>query len=206
MRDYRTVELTPALDKATGSIGEAAGHIGKVLVRSRTILWVCIGGAAQLIVVSAVWSWLPSFLNRTYDIAPAQAGVRAAVVVLAGAIGSVVCGAVVDRVGTSRPRAKFAALSLLCIATLIVLMLAFGTRLFGLSLHCWAAICTHHTRRLHNDLHSRSHSRNRHRCHPSGSSRNRMFPAGPIPEFVWALLWALSWPAYFQTPGGSSWH
>ena len=102
VRDYRTVKLTPALDKATGSIGEAARHIGKVLVRSRTILWVCIGGAAQLIVVSAVWSWLPSFLNRTYDIAPAQAGVRAAVVVLAGAIGSVVCGAVVDRVGTSR--------------------------------------------------------------------------------------------------------
>ena len=64
VRDYRTVELTPALDKATGSIGEAAGHIGKVLLRSRTILWVCIGGAAQLIVVSAVWSWLPSFLNR----------------------------------------------------------------------------------------------------------------------------------------------
>ena len=134
VRDYRTVKLTPALDKATGSIGEAAGHIGKVLVRSRTILWVCIGGAAQLIVVSAVWSWLPSFLNRTYDIEPAQAGVWAAVVVLAGAIGSVVCGAVVDRVGTSRPRAKFAALSLLCIATLIVLMLAFGTRLLGLSL------------------------------------------------------------------------
>jgi len=134
VRDYRTVELTPALDKATQSMSDAAGHIVRILVRSRTILWVCIGGAAQLIVVSAVWSWLPSFLNRAYGLAPAEAGVKAALVVLAGGIGSVVCGAVVDRAGTSRPRAKFTALALLCIATLVILMLAFEPRLLGLSL------------------------------------------------------------------------
>jgi MFS family permease len=87
-----------------------------------------------LIVVSAVWAWLPSFLNRTYGIAPAEAGVKAALVVLAGAIGSVAWGAVVDRVGTLRPRAKFTALALLCIASLVILMLGFGTPLFGLSL------------------------------------------------------------------------
>ena len=134
VRDYRTVELTPALDKATQSMSDAAGHIVKILVRSRTILWVCIGGAAQLIVVSAVWSWLPSFLNRAYGLAPAEAGVKAALVVLAGGIGSVVCGAVVDRAGTSQPRAKFTTLALLCIATLVILMLAFEPRLLGLSL------------------------------------------------------------------------
>ena len=134
VRDYRTVELTPALDKASRSISEAAGHIFKILVHSRTILWVCIGGAAQLIVVSAVWAWLPSFFNRAYGIAPAEAGVEAAVVVLAGAIGSVAWGAAVDRVGLSRPQAKFAALALLCVATLVVLMLGFGAPLLGLSL------------------------------------------------------------------------
>jgi MFS family permease len=134
VRDYRTVELTPSLDQATRSISAAAGHIAKILVRSRTILWVCIGGAAQLIVVSAIWSWLPSFFNRAYGIAPAEAGVKAAVVVLAGAIGSVAWGAVVDRVSRSRLRAKFSALALLCIATLVVLVLAFDARLLGLSL------------------------------------------------------------------------
>ena len=89
-----------------------------MLVRSRTMLWVCIGAAAQLIVVSAVWSWLPSFLNRVHGIAPAQAGVKAALVVLAGALGSVVWGAVVDRAGMRRSRTKFTVLALLCIATL----------------------------------------------------------------------------------------
>ena len=97
VRDYRTVELSPALDQTTRSVADTVRHIAKTLARSRTMLWVCIGAAAQLIVVSAIWSWLPSFLNRVHGIAPAQAGVRAALVVLAGAIGSVVWGAVVDR-------------------------------------------------------------------------------------------------------------
>src|SRR5215470_15211532 len=117
VRDYRTVELSPALDQATRSIADTIWHIAKTLARSRTMLWVCIGAAAQLIVVSAVWSWLPSFLNRVHDIAPAQAGVRAALVVLAGAIGSVVWGAVVDRAGVKRSDRKFAVLALLCLAT-----------------------------------------------------------------------------------------
>ena len=134
VRDYRTVELTPTLDQATRSMSGVARHIVKILTRSRTMLWVCIGGAAQLIVVSAVWSWLPSFLNRVHGVAPAQAGVRAALVVLAGAIGSVVWGAVADRAGIRRSRTKFTVLALLCIATLAALVFAFGAPQFGLTL------------------------------------------------------------------------
>src|SRR6187401_25293 len=64
VRDYRTVALEPTQDARRRSLGKAAQHIGSMLMRSPTMLWVCIGGAAQLIVVSALWSWLPSFLNR----------------------------------------------------------------------------------------------------------------------------------------------
>ncbi len=97
-----------------------------ILVRTRTMLWVCIGGAAQLIVVSALWSWLPSFLNRVHGIAPAQAGVKAALVVLAGAAGSVIWGAVVDRAGTRHPRRKLATMALLCLISMVVIAYAFG--------------------------------------------------------------------------------
>jgi MFS family permease len=134
VRDYRTVELTPTLDKATRSLGETLAHIAKMLTQSRTMLWVCIGAAAQLIVVSAVWSWLPSFLNRVHGIAPAQAGVRAALVVLCGAIGSIIWGAVVDRAGLRRSRTKFAVLSLLCLIALATLMFAFGAPQFGVAM------------------------------------------------------------------------
>ncbi|MFL5519398.1 MAG: MFS transporter [Gemmatimonadales bacterium] len=129
VRDYRTVRLEPALDAKRRSLGEATRHIVKMLARSRTMLWVCVGGAAQLVVVSALWSWLPSFLNRVHGIVPAQAGLKAALVVLCGAAGSVVWGVVVDRVGTRHPRRKLVTMALLCVASMVVLVTAFGTTL-----------------------------------------------------------------------------
>ena len=127
VRDYHTVELKPELDAKRRSLGEAAMHIVRLLLRSKTMLWVCVGGAAQLISVSALWSWLPSFLNRVHGIDPAQAGAKAALVVLAGAVGSVIWGAVVDRVGVRHPRRKLVALALLCLVSMAVLAYAFGT-------------------------------------------------------------------------------
>lgn len=126
VRDYRTVDLTPELNQATKSTGSTAAFIAKALVRSPTMLWVCLGGAAQLIVVSAIWSWLPSFLNRYHGIAPDQAGVKAALVVLCGAVGSVVWGSVADRAGLRRARNKLTTMALVCVVTLGVLMPTFA--------------------------------------------------------------------------------
>jgi MFS family permease len=126
VRDYRTVELTPELDQATQSAGSTAKFVARALVRSPTMFWVCLGGAAQLIVVSAVWAWLPSFLNRYHGVAASQAGARAALVVLAGAIGSVLWGALVDRTGKGRKRNKLFALAALCLVCVAVLVTTFG--------------------------------------------------------------------------------
>jgi predicted MFS family arabinose efflux permease len=131
VRDYRTVELPPGLNQATRSTGSAAKFIAKNLLRSRTLLWVCLGGAAQLIVVSAVWSWLPSFLNRFHGIAPDQAAIKAALIVLCGAVGSVAWGAVVDRVGAGRPRHKLTTMAALCLVALAVLMPTFAETTAG---------------------------------------------------------------------------
>jgi MFS family permease len=62
VRDYKTVQLTPVLASATASASGTAKHIAKRLARTPTMLWVCLGGAAQLVVVSAVWAWLPTRL------------------------------------------------------------------------------------------------------------------------------------------------
>jgi MFS transporter, Spinster family, sphingosine-1-phosphate transporter len=126
VRDYGTVAMAPALDAKRQSLAQAARHIVKLLVRSRTMLWVCVGGAAQLIVVSALWSWLPSFLNRVHGVAPAQAGMKAALVVLAGAAGAVVCGALVDRVGLRLPYRRLAMMAALCVTSMAVLVAAFA--------------------------------------------------------------------------------
>jgi len=138
VRDYRTVDLTPRLDRATRSTGSAVRAIVQALTRSRTMLWVCIGGSAQLIVVSAIWAWLPSYLNRVHGLAPDRAAISAAMVVLSGAVGSVVWGALIDRAGRRRPRAKLQAMALLCIASLVVLVSAFGAPRFGIAMSAQA--------------------------------------------------------------------
>src|SRR5690348_12907114 len=103
VRDYRTV---PTATAGEGDAPSKRNMVGTIF-RSTTVRWVCIGAAAELIAVSALWSWLPSFLNRSYGIAPDKAGAQAALVVLAGALGSLVLGVVVDRAGVRNARGKF---------------------------------------------------------------------------------------------------
>ena len=134
VRDYRTVDLTPQLTQATRTPGNALTHIIGVLARTRTLLWVCAGAAVQLIVVSAVRAWLPSYLNRVHGIAPDQAAIKAALVVLCGAAGTVVWGAVADRCGAVRARMKLHAVAVLCVATTLVLLPTFGAHAAGIAL------------------------------------------------------------------------
>jgi MFS family permease len=134
VRDYKTVNVggrNPASFEA-GLVGR--GALFKSIFRSWTARWVCIGGAAQLIALSALWAWLPSFLNRTYGIAPDKAGIQAALVVLAGAVGGVVLGAIVDWAGARRPNGRFVAIACFCVLTTMTLVVAFGGKQFGITL------------------------------------------------------------------------
>jgi len=126
VKDYKTVTLTPQLEQVTQTLGATLRHIFGTLARTRTLLWVCVGAAMQLIVVSAVWSWLPSYLNRFYGVVPEAAAKQAAVVVLIGALGSVVWGYVVDRLALRRPRNKLSALAVLCLISMAIFLTAFA--------------------------------------------------------------------------------
>jgi len=149
VRDYNTVDLAPERAPSEPKRG-AARFALKTLARSRTIRWVCLGAAAQLIVVSSIWAWLPSFLNRYHGIDPASAGVRAAAVVLIGAAGSIFWGVVVDRLCIGQPRRKAYMLAGLCIFTLSLLMptfagtggLDYGTQFALIALGGFTMSCT----------------------------------------------------------------
>jgi MFS family permease len=125
VRDYKTVALTAPLSRAASSTGNAVRFIAGALVRSRTMAWVCVGDAAQLIVVSALWAWMPSYLSRVQGMPTQQASIKAALVVLCGAFGSMVWGFVVDRAGAYRARNKLHAVAIVCAASLCVLTPAF---------------------------------------------------------------------------------
>jgi len=134
VRDYHTVNVGTHAQGATRSaVGVARAAFG-ALKRSPTLLWVSIGSALQLIVLSAMWAWLPSFLNRVHGIAPAQAGMHAAIVVLCGAFGSVAWGVVCDMVGRRYPRGRVISMAVLCLISTAVLGAAFGLPLLGVQL------------------------------------------------------------------------
>ncbi len=75
--------------------------------------------------MAAIIAWMPTYLNRYYAMKPDQAGVTAAVFVLIGAIGMVVCGAVTDRVCRHSPPRKMAMAIAYCVTTAMILGVAF---------------------------------------------------------------------------------
>ena len=126
VRDYKTVALTPKPDAGIQSVAGTLEHIFGTLLRTRTILWVCLAGAMQLVTMSAVTSWLSSFLNRYQGMTSSDAARHTALVILASAAGVLFWGIVVDRLGRRRPRNKLLGLSVLCAAPAVIFMFAFG--------------------------------------------------------------------------------
>lgn len=126
VKDYRTVALDARLEPVARSPGAFVRHVAGRLWRIPTLLWICVGAPLQLVVVAAVWSWLPSFLNRVHGLPAEAASRQGALVVLAGALGSIVWGTVVDRIAARRLRAKLVAVAGLCAATTAIFLAAFG--------------------------------------------------------------------------------
>ena len=127
VRDYKTVALTPALNQATRSTGSTVAFVAKSLARSRTMLWVCMGGAAQLVVVSAVWSWLPSFLEPFSQSAARRRRRCARPWWCCSALSAACSGAASSTAPASRrPRFKLFVMAAICIAAMLVLLPTFA--------------------------------------------------------------------------------
>jgi MFS family permease len=117
------------------------------LFRSRAILCAYLGSGLQLFIAGALLTWLPSFLNRYYGMAPDRAGVTSAGFVLIGGVGMVACGAITDRLSRDQPLRKLRMAILFCLASCILLTLAFrlpfgGAQLLLISLGLFFAAGT----------------------------------------------------------------
>ncbi|MGN5476381.1 MFS transporter [Cupriavidus basilensis] len=103
----------------------------KVMLNSRSLWWTCLGGAFQVIVISTIWAWMPSYLNRSYGLAPARAGMLASMVVLSGALGVIFWGFVSDRISLHKPRNKLVLMAALCFFAPLLFGAAFSGRVTG---------------------------------------------------------------------------
>ena len=64
VRDYRTVPLLDAQ-----AMRMRTGAVLRALFKPRSALAAYAGGALQLLAVSTVYAWLPSYLNRYHGLA-----------------------------------------------------------------------------------------------------------------------------------------
>jgi len=124
--DYKTVEFASPTAQGPHSAKGFVRQAAASLAGSPTVWWTCVGAACQLVVVSTIWAWLPSYFNRYHGAAPEKAAMLAAVIVLCGAAGSFVWGVVADAVAVRRPRNKLVLMATLSTATLLVFIAAFG--------------------------------------------------------------------------------
>jgi MFS family permease len=121
VRDYRTV---PLIDAQAPRMGTAA--VLSALIKPRSALAAYAGGALQLLAVSTIYAWLPSYLNRFHGLATDKAGLMTAIVLILGSVGIVLWGYVADRLATGKPRNKMLVPAACMIVTALLLSPAFG--------------------------------------------------------------------------------
>jgi MFS family permease len=95
----------------------------KALFPAPSVICAYVGSGLQLFIMGAMLAWMPSYLNRYYGMAIDGAGVTAAVFVLIGGVGMIVCGVLTDRLSRHQPARKWLmaiAYSLTCCTLLAV--------------------------------------------------------------------------------------
>ena len=121
VRDYRTV---PLADPEAGRLGVRGVLRG--LFGPRTARVAYAASALQLLTVSSIYVWLPSYLNRFHGLATDRAGLMTAVVLILGSVGLVLWGYVADRQAEISARRKLMVPALCLVAAALLLSWAFG--------------------------------------------------------------------------------
>jgi MFS transporter, Spinster family, sphingosine-1-phosphate transporter len=125
VRDYKTVAMPASV--ANGSKPRMTMRaVVAELLRPRTALVTCIGAGLNLLVVSTMYAWLPSYFNRFYDLPPDKAGLKTAVVVLVGGLGALLWSLVADRLSARLPRARLIIPAIAAVLTTVFMLAAFA--------------------------------------------------------------------------------
>jgi MFS family permease len=133
---YPTIVQERKVAQATPCNGSAQGHclvtldglqrFVVALFPCRRVVFSYIGSGIQLMISAASVVWLPSYFNRYYGMAPAEASGTAAIFVLIGGVGMIACGALADRAGYRLPARKLTFAAFFCLMTAVFFLFAFS--------------------------------------------------------------------------------
>jgi MFS transporter, Spinster family, sphingosine-1-phosphate transporter len=127
VRDYETLPLdapSPQTGRSMPKVGWR--RIARELFRARSGIAAYLGGALQLITVSTLLAWLPSYFHRYYGVPADRAGVRAALVIIAGTAGILAWGYIADLMSRRNLRHRLLVPAACALMTLALLSTAFG--------------------------------------------------------------------------------
>lgn len=79
----------------------------RVLFGSPSVRLAYLGSGLQLFVMAAMVAWIPSYLNRYYEMPAGKAAGMAGLFILSGAVGMVVCGIITDKLARNAPGRKW---------------------------------------------------------------------------------------------------
>ncbi|MEU8727617.1 MFS transporter [Streptomyces antimycoticus] len=120
-------KLGSAARKQSGRSGERAplGPQLRRLFSSVSVICAYIGSGAQMFIAGALLAWMPSFLNRYYDMATAKAGLAAGGFAVLSGTGMILCGVAADRLSKRAGIRKWTVAITCSLASLVLLMTAF---------------------------------------------------------------------------------
>ncbi|MEV6061175.1 MFS transporter [Nocardia asteroides] len=96
------------------------------LFTNPAVLCAYVGSGLQMFTAAVLLSWMPSYFNRYYGLAPDRAAGLAAIIVTLVGSGMVICGVITDRLGRAEMARKWTTAIVFCLISLISLGLGFA--------------------------------------------------------------------------------
>jgi MFS family permease len=99
---FPMVVKEPPASRPADAARLSVGEMIREAFAARTANFTYVASGLMMFVQGAIIAWVPSYLNRYYGMNPADAGLRAGVLVLVAGVGMTIGGIVVDRLSRSR--------------------------------------------------------------------------------------------------------
>jgi predicted MFS family arabinose efflux permease len=113
-------------DPADGPPGPSLRAPLSSVVTEPAVLCAYVGNGLQLFVAGSLLAWLPSYLNRSYELSTGTAAALAAGLLLFLGVGMIGCGMLTDRLARARPLRRWTTAIGYAMAALVLLGAAFS--------------------------------------------------------------------------------
>ena len=118
--------LSTSLHEHHSETGNAASPSLRSLFANRAVVCAYIANGLQFYVAGTIPAWLPTYFTRYYGLGIGRAGSLAALFLLTGAVGMVLCGMLSDRLARHRPERKIDLAIFYCLTCALLIFAAFN--------------------------------------------------------------------------------